>query len=63
MITQLSNQPMQNNSILKYKIILKMNDDKRLQSECHIYVNCKGTLDTNNQPMENNSILKIEIKY
>ena len=40
MITKLNNQSMENNSILE---ILKMNDDKRLQGECHIYINCKGT--------------------
>ena len=51
MITQLNNQPMENNSILKILKILKMNDDKRLQSECHIYINCKGTLDTIHETM------------
>ena len=44
MITQLNNQPMENNSILEILKILKMNDDKILEGECPIYINCKGTL-------------------
>ena len=35
----------------KYKIILKMNDDKILQGECHIYINSEGTLDTIHERM------------
>ena len=44
-----------------------MNDDKRLQSECHIYINRKDTLDTISERMchleqfTNNYILIINI--
>ena len=51
MITQLNNQPKENNSILEILKILKMNDDKRLQSECHIYINGKGTFHTIHESM------------
>ena len=34
-----------------------MNDDERLQSECHIYINREGTLDTIHDASFYNSLL------